>query len=1479
MTLSKGAVGNLMNRYRAVLKKCHLMNMFGSLAVAGLLVAGSAVSATANENTATAIAGEGKPVVVDKGVINGRVIGGSAAEGNSAVINGDTSLTFTGGMLNGEIFGGGLAAGGGADASVTGTATINITGGTFKPMEKDVQADHGRIYIRGAGGAFDGGTASVRNVVMNITGGIFDPSANGNPGRVEIYGAGVSDNLSPGSKVAVKNVEINISGVDLGETNGDAWVYGGGDGSGTFAEQSTITIKDATVDRVYGGGWGGSSVGSVNINIIDSEVDHLYGGGDSDKDADAPDPYTTTIGKASIVLSGSSRVNGDVYGGGNTGGEGNKAVFEETSVTISGGTFGEGDESGNIYGGGRVVDGASEKINATHVIISGDASIKGDVYGGGRAEGRLAETSFSEVGTASLTIAGGRIEGAVYGGGDAWEAVSKVGTATTLVSGGKLLSDIYAGGNGKGTSVETAHLTLSGGEVSGCVFGGGDGDGQGAAGTVHSSTVLLKDGVRILRGENGGGIVYGGGNGDKGDIDDSGVTFNVDNTTVRVEGGLIQGDVYAGGKKNSSTGTADVILSGGEIGGNVYAGGGAGDTTGATNDAATVKTGTITVDTDSLNVGGKLLGGNAETSNLSLTSKVTRLNGTKFGGFDFLKAEGTTSVIGGFTDANVGTSLTLNGKGTLIAPSIQLETGKLTLADGTLQTMSAQAFKQGLGDAGEAAATNGIATGLALTGGTLALQDASYNMKYVVDAEKVIADADGHTRLAMLGTLKSGNLVFGSQGKGEDVGNAEEVPSTSVSLGKIDLVGGDTIMINSGQAITIRGDGEKLITSDSGDVKLLVGSKDNGAGTLNLGDAGLTSGGSLDGTLSIADESTVNVRAGMFSISTMEGTSSSAITIGTAQNAGGLTVGKASLNGANVFLDPAWKDGGNLVSDASIGVFESFANGAVDGRFAVGRNSLLVLGDKDSAWAQKAVQDALDNADLTWGKDSVTAALAIKSSQKLSATGALLVDGSLATAPSVTENTATFAGQSLLVVNAAAADGEGALQGDGTSRLSVDGGAKLHIMDVKGSQEYTVTSGFVNDKIEGWQGDDLIVSRLFNAAVNTDGGKFVVKTEAKRPDEFSQYAIPNILAAIASGNVNNPDAAGVRFLSGLMDSELSDRQVRVTADSAAQLAYAGGVQASAIAVAQAPARALQEHLSLAGSVAQKGTNLHEDGFDLWANAIYGANRTRDFSAGGLDAGYNTDFAGGVIGGDWTFDAGVGKGRVGLALNVGAGDTKSRGDFNSTKNDFDFWGVSVYGGWSMDNINVVADLGYSASKNELKQDIPSSLGMGGKIKADVDSDVITAGVKAEYMVKTDVLDVMPHVGVRYMAVKTDSFSTKLDQDGDLFRTDGDLQHVWQFPVGVNLSKSFETESGWKIKPQADLSVVPAAGDTKTKIDVRTPGVNASDSMKRRVMDTTAFDGVFGVELQKDNVSFGLGYNVQASEHQTGQGVTASFMYKF
>ena len=45
--LTKGAIGNLVNRYKAVLKKCNLINTFGSLAVASMLVMGGAGVASA----------------------------------------------------------------------------------------------------------------------------------------------------------------------------------------------------------------------------------------------------------------------------------------------------------------------------------------------------------------------------------------------------------------------------------------------------------------------------------------------------------------------------------------------------------------------------------------------------------------------------------------------------------------------------------------------------------------------------------------------------------------------------------------------------------------------------------------------------------------------------------------------------------------------------------------------------------------------------------------------------------------------------------------------------------------------------------------------------------------------------------------------------------------------------------------------------------------------------------------------------------------------------------------------------------------------------------------------------------------------------------------------------------------------------------------------------------------------------------------
>ena len=137
---------------------------------------------------------------------------------------------------------------------------------------------------------------------------------------------------------------------------------------------------------------------------------------------------------------------------------------------------------------------------------------------------------------------------------------------------------------------------------------------------------------------------------------------------------------------------------------------------------------------------------------------------------------------------------------------------------------------------------------------------------------------------------------------------------------------------------------------------------------------------------------------------------------------------------------------------------------------------------------------------------------------------------------------------------------------------------------------------------------------------------------------------------------------------------------------------------------------------------------------------------------------------------------------------------------------------------------------------------------------------------------------PHVGVRYYNLRTDGFTSRID-DHDVFRVGRDTQEIWTFPIGVSFSRDFETSSGWKVKPRADLSVVPAAGDLKAKTKVRVPGVAASDTIKARMMDSVSFDGTLGLEVQKDNISFGLDYGIRASEHKAGHGVNVSFTYKF
>ena len=686
------------------------------------------------------------------------------------------------------------------------------------------------------------------------------------------------------------------------------------------------------------------------------------------------------------------------------------------------------------------------------------------------------------------------------------------------------------------------------------------------------------------------------------------------------------------------------------------------------------------------------------------------------------------------------------------------------------------------------------------------------------------------------------------------------------TTGTADVAGmnnnGGTINIAEGAHLqsTIRqADGQ---TNVSG--KLTSASVELSGGALNVS-------GAVDSSSVTASKGDIKV-AGTLAADVLTTSSDVQLNIGDQGSAGRVVARQAQLQGGRVFLDPAWK-GNDALADASHGVF-TFVNNEIDGLLTAGQNSLLVLGDTDTGWAL----DAFGRSSLQWGQNGVTAALAIRKPQTLNGTlGAVMVDGTKTSAPVLTPNTATFADGSLLLVDGSGLNGAAALTSQGGT-LNVDAGAKLLIDNIT-QGEYAITSGFSVSNVQGWNGDNLSTPDNLIGLVlgkDADGSMKVQATARRSSDVFRGLSLVNTMDAIWGKGLNDTESGnmGIRFLSrAVNENHLPKADTVHTVDGAAQIAVAGGVQGMAVAAADAPVRAIQDHASLSHMTTTREGAIRKDGLNLWINALYGAEHARNLGAGSLDGGYNADFGGIVFGGDYAF----GDFRVGMALNAGSGTARSRGDFNATKNDFDFWGMNLYGSWSRDQFNIVGDLGYSANKNEVKQDLPATMQLG-QLRADVDTGVLTAGLRGEYRFETDWADVTPHVGVRYYNLRTDGFTSRID-DHDVFRVGRDTQEIWTFPIGVSFSRDFETSSGWKVKPRADLSVAPAAGDLKAKAKTRVPGVAASDTIKARIMDSVSFDGTLGLEVQKDNISFGLDYGIRASEHKAGHGVNVSFTYKF
>lgn len=794
-----------------------------------------------------------------------------------------------------------------------------------------------------------------------------------------------------------------------------------------------------------------------------------------------------------------------------------------------------------------------------------------------------------------------------------------------------------------------------------------------------------------------------------------------------------------------------------------------------------------------------------------------------------------------------------------------------------------------------------------------------------IEAQTVTADA---ANIKATGDVKAGdiNLV-----KGGSVTSGKNITVT----GPIANADGT---LQAGENITAAGqdlkqaDNGKLTVAAGGTIKAANISATNvTAKTLAASGAVAVDGGTLNLTGTGDKASSVKslelTNGTQATVADLKLDTDQTLTVGTGDDtAGGTTLSAQhiDLNGGMLLVDPAWglassnvavKDLSALSTSGAASADPALVNGSV----GVGQNSYLALRTDDLTWLPGVVANYTKGVGLS--ETGITAALGVFDSIKIADTKGLVVDGRLTStglSAAIVPDTAKFGANSLLVVNGANIYGDKAaitFMSTSGGTLTVDKTSRLVVTDAVAGQDYTIvanaatvqdgTSAPITDGRTVWKTEGLSTTTdmISLGDAKHDDTNDKVSTTASRNDAHTVF--PNLSDGMANAvndlytghagaagkphwdyaDVNSADM-GVRFLSRATDNRflgMDKEAAAATIESAARIAFAGAVPQMTKMASDAGTNAVVNRLGFAdpadgaqamdadGKIVDRNTT----GFALWIAPLWQSQHGWGMDADSMDYGFNGNLGGVSLGADYTFENAI---RAGITFNIGGGYAESSGgDLSSTDNRMNFWGLGAYAGWNYENFGVMADVSYTSTWNDLKQDVDSRMGMG-DLEADVQATAISAGLRAEYLLQTSAMDIIPHIGVRYMSLNTWGYDVDT-HGGTVLEGDSLHQDIWTFPIGVTFSKDIALDSGWNFKPSLDFSVIPAAGDIKAKHDVHFTGLPGTYEVETQMMDYLTWQGGVGLELANDNMSIGVNYTLQAGQHTTGHGVFGSFRYEF
>ena len=1430
-------------------------------------------AATANVLGNTHVLVEGE-AAIDFGTVTGGGLARSQNNGDTtASVKGDSNIEVNGGRLAGVV-GGGIAENRGADkgtatANVNGSANLTINNGTINAV-KYGKVDNSPFAVVGGGIAYSTGGLAIASV------GTANTTINGGTINGHVLAGGIADGAN--TTATVTNANLTIKG---GTITGN--VYAGGYAlNGGKADVTTATITlDGTGAKVTGD-FEGNKNSTLAFNNHNGTFDNAAYG----------------FGTLSVAEGSNVRMDAVVSGKQGTATEDPKTGFFGARPNAAGSS-----NPITITGGGTIT------AKQFHVSTNANVTI---AHGNVVADDVQVQSATLKVGgastSASLTVNENLITDKKYSGNQNID-VENLGTLTlgkniVLDENGKLKTEyldtvpshVKAGGTLKINGLDGKPLT--------------SGELASLQGLLNSniSDIPSGEGLLDLGGADLGAAVTPGSDGTVSYDKVAGITTNsLKDTTVQVAKNQNEKGISGGfkavqlaeGSELNAKGT--LVLAGSQNGGALV----------MNNDGNVAH----------LRVGGALGSqdtsvvtlGLADANNKGELGNVVLNAGTDKEATPNVK-KATLNVIGaGAAEFTVGNIRANESTNTINVQGATLNTGNITTEAVSPATLDAMNITNGTvkatGDAEikDVTLDNGLLQAVATTGETPAggnitiAEDLSGQGVVVADKTLTVTKdyngADTDALGLQADTLTTANF---DSTKGDVTIKASQWDASGTTTLK-----GDAVELTKTGTFTgaFTMDGGTLVAQSGDDANLATLTFQNNATFTN-------------GAVAVVDSIKMN------------GNDTSLI-VGEAKSDGVSLVVKEMTTTAGtgtLTFDPDWGYASNNVATEKLNYDAARDSNVVNNHLQVGRNSYVALGTTDKGWLPSVVQGGLreDGVETVLG---LAKPLVIDSTTNSSGvvTGSIELnsDASYGGTWTGTGNTATFGDNSLLVVDGNAIFGDKAaitFNPDSTvatdSTLKVAEGAKLLVTDAVAGQTYTivdkvasVTGMTAGEPFAGWKTEGLSTTTdmisLGDAEFTLDTGATTgkVTTSAVRNDAHTVF--PNLSDGMANavndlytghdGAAGEPrwdyadvDSAdmGVRFLSRATDNRFlgADKEAAAaTIESAARIAFAGAVPQMTKMASDAGTNAVVNRLGFAnpadgaqamdaeGKIVDRNTT----GFALWIAPLWQSQHGWGMEADNLDYGFNGNLGGVSLGADYTFENAI---RAGITFNIGGGYAESSGgDLNSTENRMSFWGLGAYAGWNYENFGLMADVSYTSTWNDLKQDMDSRMGMG-DLEADVQASAISAGLRAEYKLETSVLDVIPHIGVRYMSLNTWGFDAE-SNGGTVLEGDGFHQDIWTFPVGVTFTKDFALDSGWSFKPSIDFSVIPAAGDIKAKQDVAFTGLPGSYEVETQMMDYLTWQGGVGLEMGNDTMSFGVNYTLQAGQHTTGHGVFGSFRYEF